>query len=114
MYEQENDRVGEGRVEATIEAQTLASGGDVLAERSAHVTFRTMAVAPYATLAGQSDVSAPSGIAPGDDAGAAPVGAAPGTLVDVLYRNARNGADMPANVWQAHAQTAPHRSAWAP
>ena len=115
VYEQENDAVEEGRVTVTIAAQAKATGGAVLAARTAQLTFRTLRLPPYAVLAGQADASAapPGHTAAGDDAGAAPNGAAPGTLIDVLYENAVTGSTIPANVWQAQVQSrAAARPAW--
>lgn len=114
VYEQGNDVVAEGRIEATIEAQALGPTGAVLASRVQAVVIRTLRVPPYATLAGQSDATAVAAGSPGDDAGAAPTGAAPGTLIDVLYQNAITGAVIPANVWQATAQSRNGATAWRP
>ncbi len=113
VYEQGNDAVVEGRIEATIAAQALAPSGAVLASRVQKVVFRTLRVPPYAALAGQSDATAAAG-APGDDAGAAPTGASPGTLVDVIYQNAVTGAAIPANVWRATAESRDGATAWKP
>lgn len=113
-YQQGNDAVAEGRIEAIISAEALAPLGAVLASRVQTIVFRTLRVAPYAALAGQADASEIAGGSSGDDAGTAPAGAAPGTLVDVLYRNAVTGATIPANVWQATA-TSPNRATpWKP
>ena len=117
IYEQGNDAVGEGRVDAAILTQVLGADGAVLATRSWRAAFRTWRLAPYAALAGELDesVAAIAGAGPGDDGGAAPIGTAPGTLIDVLYENRVSGATMPANVWQSQVQrsvTAP--PAWSP
>lgn len=114
VYEQNNDAVGEGRIDATIEAEAVAPDGATLAFRTVRAVFRTLRVAPFAALAGDSDASALSAPLPGDDAGAAPRGTAPGTLVDVLYRNAVTGETFPANVWQATAESANGATAWRP
>ena len=113
VYEQENDSVAEGRIDATVVAQALSNDGDVLASRVHHVTFRTLRVAPYAAMAGEGDATSAASLA-GDDAGAAPIGAAPGTLIDVLYENARTGATMPANVWHAQAEAQRASRRWKP
>jgi hypothetical protein len=113
-YEQENDAVSEGRVDAAIAAQAVGPDGAVLAARAHNVAFRTMRVAPFATLAGQSDATSAEGTSPGDDAGAAPFGATPGTLIDVRYRNAVTGATMPANVWRSQVEAERASAAWKP
>lgn len=105
IYLQANDAVAEGRIAATIRAQALAATGAVLAARTARVSFRTLRVEPFATLAGQQDVSMPGITVPGDDGGAAPYDAAPGTLIDVRYENAVTGASVPANVWRSQVQS---------
>lgn len=114
VYDQGNDSVAEGRIDATVAAEALVPNGAVLASRTQRVVFRTMRVAPYAALAGQSDATEIAAGSPGDDAGAAPIGTAPGTLVDVVYRNAVTGAEMPANVWQASAESRDRETAWKP
>jgi hypothetical protein len=117
VYEQENDSIDEGRVDATISAQAKSAAGDVLAMRSTRLTFRTLRVSPYAALAGQADgsLTAGEGTEAGDDAGAAPNGAAPGTLIDVLYENAVTGATIPANVWHSQVESPEtKRPAWSP
>jgi len=115
-YEQENDAVAEGRIDAELAATATSANGSVLASRTARLSFRTLLVAPYALLSGQTDASvADDGTNPGDDAGAAPDGTAAGTLVDVLYRNRTTGATMPANVWRPQVQNDPGPTpAWAP
>ncbi len=115
-YEQGNDAVEEGRIDALIDAEATGSSGTALASRSARVTFRTMAIAPYAILAGSADASlaAGSGNPAGDDGGAVPQGSSPGTLVDVVYRNRASGAAMPANVWRAAGGSAGSAPAWSP
>lgn len=112
-YEQENDVVSEGRVDAAIEAQAIEPGGALLAARAQVVTFRTMRVAPFAMLAGQSDTTSADGSA-GDAAGAVPFGSTPGTLIDVRYRNAVTGATIPANVWRSQFETERAPAAWKP
>jgi len=116
IFEQGNDEVDEGRVDATIFTQTVSRDGVVLASRTHRATFRTWRVPPYAALDGRLDASVGAlEFGPGDDGGAAPNGAAPGTLIDVLYENRVSGATMPANVWQSQVQhpvTAP--AAWSP
>lgn len=117
IYEQGNDAVGEGRIDAVIDASVTGLDGVLLASRSTRVSFRTMRLAPFAVLAGQADASfgAPVGDAAGDDGGAAPYGAAPGTFIDVLYQNRSSGATQPANVWHATAQqNAGNAPAWSP
>jgi len=114
VYEQGNDHVDEGRLGASIVAQALGPEGAVLASRTQNVVFRTTRVSPYAALAGQSDATDIGSASPGDDAGAVPTGTAPGTLVDVIYRNAVTGAEIPANVWQAAAESRDGAAAWRP
>jgi len=114
VYEQGNDVVAEGRIEATIAAQALGPSGAVLASRVQSIVIRTLRVPPYAALAGQSDATDVAAGSPGDDAGAAPIGAAPGTLIDVLYKNAITGATIPANVWQPTAESRDGATAWRP
>lgn len=106
IYEQENDAVAEGRIGAMVTSQATAATGEVLATRTARVTFRTIAVAPYATIAGYDDA---------DNEGAAPNGAAPGTLLDVLYENRLTGATLPGNVWRPQIErSGPLPPAWSP
>jgi hypothetical protein len=114
VYEQGNDVVAEGRIDATIAAQALGPGGGVVASRVQSIVIRTLRVPPYAALAGQSDASDVAAGSPGDDAGAAPIGAAPGTLIDVLYQNAITGAVIPANVWQPTAESRNGATSWRP
>ena len=114
VYEQGNDSVLEGRIGATISAEATGPDNAVLASRTESVIFRTMRVSPYAVLAGESDGTGVASGAPGDDAGAAPAGTAPGTLVNVIYRNAVTGAEMPADVWQAAAESRDGEPAWKP
>ncbi len=114
VYDQGNDGVREGRIDATVTAEALVPNGAVLASRTQRAVFRTLRVAPYAALAGQSDATDIAAGSPGDDAGTAPAGTAPGTLVDVIYRNAVTGAEMPANVWQASAESRDGETAWKP
>jgi hypothetical protein len=116
-YEQGNDAVDEGRIDAVVTAQIVTRDGEVLATRSGRATFRTMLVAPYAVMAGSGDESlasvANAGV--GNDAGAAPAGTAPGTLIDVLYQNRVTGRSMPANVWNPQApDSSAAAPAWAP
>ena len=114
VYEQGNDVVAEGRIEATIAAQALGPGGVLLASRVQSVVIRTLRIPPYAALAGQSDATGVAAGSPGDDAGAAPAGTAPGTLIDVLYQNAITGAVIPANVWQSTAESRNGATGWRP
>ncbi|MEO6836388.1 MAG: hypothetical protein ABI231_10850 [Candidatus Tumulicola sp.] len=118
IYEQGNDAVDEGRITATIAAESTTTGGGVLASRTARVTFRTLRVGPYAVLAGQADESLEALAGPGrvgDDGGAAPTGSAPGTLIDVLFENAVTGTTIPANVWHSQVQSGNDATrAWSP
>jgi hypothetical protein len=116
VYEQNNDRVEEGRVEMRLSATAFAAGGATLAARTAAAAFRTMRVWPYASLIGDSDAAVP-GIAgaAGDDAGIAPSGNAPGTLFEVRYENALTGVEIPANAWRAAVESGrPEDPAWPP
>jgi hypothetical protein len=117
IYVQDNDAVDEGRIHATIAAQSLAPNGAVLASRSETVTFRTFRVAPYAALAGSLDGSLLrlAGSGDGDDGGAAPNGTAPGSLIDVIYENRATKKSIPANVWHSQVERidAVHE-AWSP
>jgi hypothetical protein len=116
IYEQGNDNVAEGRIGVTITSQIAATNGAVVEQRTAAIAFRTLLVAPYASIVGGLDGSnAMSGTTAGDDGGAAPNGTAPGTLIDVLYQNASTGATMPGNVWQPQLQNAAGSPpAWSP
>jgi hypothetical protein len=118
IYQQANDAVDEGLVDATIRAAAIAPSGATLASRAARVRFRTLGVAPFASLVGQADASLDAiagGSGAGDDGGAAPNGAAPGTFIDVLFENAATGATMPANVWRSQEQSAYRPPpAWSP
>jgi hypothetical protein len=117
IYEQGNDAVDEGRIDAVVDAQVTGPDGVALASRSTRVTFRTMRVSPYAIVAGKADATSGTPVedAAGDDGGAAPNGAAPGTSIDVLYQNRSTGATLPANVWHAAVQqNAGSVPAWSP
>jgi hypothetical protein len=112
-YDQANDDVSEGRVEAALVITAVGTGGVVLATRTTRVRFRTWRVAPYAALDGRGDGTfSPDFEDAGDDGGATD---GTGTLATTVYRNAVTGATIPANVWRrrlAPAATAPLR--WSP
>jgi hypothetical protein len=112
-YDQANDDVSEGRVEAAVVVTAAGAGGVVLATRTTRVRFRTWRVAPYAAFDGRGDGSfSPDFEDAGDDGGATD-GA--GTLATTVYRNAFTGATIPANVWRrrlAPVATAPLQ--WSP
>jgi hypothetical protein len=99
-YDQANDDVSEGRVEAVVVVTAAGAGGVVPATRTTRVRFRTWRVAPYAAFDGRGDGGATDGA---------------GTLATTVYRNALTGATIPANVWRrrlAPAATAPLQ--WSP
>jgi hypothetical protein len=101
---QENDAVDEGRIAASVEVAARASSGQVLGERRTRVVFRTLHAAPWALPSGELDAAFETSRnteEPGDDGGMMPTPSAPGSLIDVVYRNARTGAEIPANVWHA-------------
>jgi hypothetical protein len=112
-YDQANDDVSEGRVEAAVVVTAVEAGGVALATRTTRVRFRTWRVAPYAALDGRGDGTfSPDFEDAGDDGGATD---GTGTLATTVYRNAVTGATIPANVWRqriAPAATAPLR--WSP
>ncbi len=112
-YDQANDDVSEGRVEAAVVVTAVEAGGVALATRTTRVRFRTWRVAPYAALGGRGDGTfSPDFEDAGDDGGATD---GTGTLATTVYRNAVTGATIPANVWRpriAPAATAPLR--WSP
>ncbi len=115
-YWQENERVTEGRGDATISTIVTGPAGAVLAHRDTEVRFRTLAVPPYAVLAGSLDLRG-DGLAAngtGDDAGS--IGTANGgTLIDVIYQNAQTNARIRANVWRAQSyDVAPAVLPWDP
>lgn len=96
---QENDHVNEGRVTVRVRVVVAGADGTVFARRDRYALFRTLRVAPYATLVGERDAAGgtiASGAAEGDDAG---IPAA--TTTNVRYVNARTGAQMDANAWAA-------------
>ncbi len=112
-YDQANDDVSEGRVEAAVVVTAAGAAGVALATRTTRVRFRTWRVAPYAALDGRGDGTfSPDFEDAGDDGGATD---GTGTLATTVYRNAVTGATIPANVWRrrlAPAATAPLR--WSP
>jgi hypothetical protein len=112
-YDQGNDDVREGRLEASVVVQTREPGGAILAQRTTRLRFRTWRVAPYAALDGRGDETfSPDFDDSGDDGGAS---GSSGTLATTMLRNALTGVTTPANVWNdrvAPAATAPAR--WSP
>jgi hypothetical protein len=112
-YDQANDDVTEGRIEATVVVTATGAGGVTLATRTTRVRFRTWRAAPYAAFDGRGDGTfSPDFEDAGDDGGATD---GTGTLATTVYRNAVTGATIPANVWRrrlAPAATAPLR--WSP
>jgi hypothetical protein len=112
-YDQANDLVSEGRVEATLFVETREPSGVMLARRTTQLRFRTWHAAPFAALDGRGDETFSSEFDDsGDDGGAS---GTDGTLVTTIFRNALTGSTMPANVWNeriAPAATAPAR--WSP
>ena len=117
VYEQNNDAVAEGRIDATISAAAVASDGVTMAARNLTLAFRTMRTPPYAAPVGALDATLGlfGTTRAGDDAGAAPNGTAPGSLIDVLYENAATGATLHANVWEPRSEgSGPSSGAWSP
>ena len=115
---QENDAVAEGRVAASVDLVARASSGRVLGERQAGVVFRTLHTTPWALESGNLDAAfetSNDAEEPGDDGGTMPAPSSPGSLIEVVYRNARTGAEIPANVWRA-ATPEPERpgAPWSP
>ena len=115
---QENDAVAEGRIAATVDVVARASSGRVLGERQAGVVFRTLHTAPWALESGNLDAAfetSNDAEEPGDAGGTMPAPSSPGSLIDVVYRNAQTGAEMPANVWRAATPDPDAASAaWSP
>ncbi|HTX56707.1 MAG TPA: hypothetical protein VMD47_06355 [Candidatus Acidoferrales bacterium] len=93
---QDNTAVSEGRAAFIITAAVSAASGAPLATRSAIVTFRTFAAAPFASIVGGTDASLSALLngGSGDDAGA------PNTLITVEYDQSGNGTATSGNVWQ--------------
>jgi hypothetical protein len=112
-YDQANDDVSEGRVEAAVVVTAAGAGGVTLATRTTRVRFRIWRVAPYAALDGRGDGTfSPDFEDAGDDGGATD-GA--GTLATTVYRNAATGASIPANVWRRRLAPAPNAPLrWSP
>ncbi|MHB8148143.1 MAG: hypothetical protein ACYDGM_12920, partial [Vulcanimicrobiaceae bacterium] len=115
-YWQANDRVAESRSDASITAIVTSPTHAVIARRDLDVRFRTIAVPPFAILVGSLDLRI-DGIAAnhiGDDGGSlGTIGE--GTLIDVVYQNARTAVRTPANVWDAHSFSAASvTTAWDP
>jgi hypothetical protein len=101
VYMQNNSHVAESRVSYRITAQALATNGEVLMTRGGVATFRTLAAAPYATLAGSLDDTLDAIVngGSGDDAGHAGTHA---TLIHVdLQQSGTAATPMPADVWRA-------------
>lgn len=114
-YLQGNDAIEEGRLAVAIDAVVTNAVGDTIAVRSGDVIFRTLRIAPYAIPAGSLDATLddfPGSV--GDAGGMAPFSSSSGTLIDVVYRNAVNGAAIPANVWTGLAPSAAEARAWTP
>jgi hypothetical protein len=112
-YDQANDDVTEGRIQAAIVSQAREPNGAVLAQGNTRLRYRTWRVEPYAALDGRDDATLSPDFADAGDDGGATDGS--GTLAATVYRNALTGATMPANVWRqrlAPAATAPAR--WSP
>ena len=67
---QAHPAIGEGRVGATIVETVASADGTPLVVRTERVTLRTLAVPPYAMIAGTSDAAAANEVATAADAGA--------------------------------------------
>ncbi len=111
---QGNDAVDEGRFALRIEARADGPTGTVFASRDRYAIFRTMRVAPYASLIGTRDVGGESiavDSSEGDDAGTPAL-----TTIDVRYVNAATGAKMEGNAWQTRSWSSSDASgtAWEP
>lgn len=87
---QQNALVGETHILVTLRSVVTDAAGTIAAIATRSALLRTFAQPPYAAYEGQ-----------GESGGIAPSGVAPGTLVDVLYRDVRNGTSIPGNVWSA-------------
>lgn len=105
IYMQGNTHVAESRSSFTIVERVLAANGDVMMRRSATVSFRTFATAPYAALVGSLDATldAIDRSGAGDDGGSGST--ADSTLIHVEYRQQGNqGVRSPGDVWRAQDQ----------
>ncbi len=85
---QQNALVGEARILVSLRSVVTDAAGTTAAIATRSALLRTFAQPPYATYEGDDE-----------SGGISPSSLAPGTLVDVLYRDLRNGASIPGNVW---------------
>ncbi len=90
---QQNALVSEARILISLRSVVTDAAGTTAAIATRSALLRTFAQPPYATYEGDIE-----------SGGIAPDAVAPGTLIDVLYRDLRNGASIPGNVWSAPAE----------
>jgi hypothetical protein len=115
FYLQGNDAVSESRTSVAIDVDVTDSEGEIVASRSGTVVFRSLRVPPYILSDGMLDATLDdtAGSA-GEIGGSVPSGTSAGTLIDVVYQNARSGETIPANVWNGLGASAPLERAWTP
>ncbi len=110
------DSLVESRLAVRIDAVASGARGDVLARRARLVTLRRLPHPPYAAIVSARDLSDDIQIAGdslGDDGGSA-ANALTRDVVHVVYRNARTGAIVPADVWRNTGGTNAPASPWSP
>uniref|UniRef100_E6PDH6 Uncharacterized protein n=1 Tax=mine drainage metagenome TaxID=410659 RepID=E6PDH6_9ZZZZ len=98
---QNNAIVAEARIDVSLRSVVTDSAGSAVVVAHRLALLRTFAEPPYASYEGDAE-----------SAGIAPSSLTAGTLVNVIYRNAKSGASIPGNVWSTAPAAQPSLTPW--